>query len=86
MSQKRCYVVALYIHHKRKNQNFRKAQSCWTTLKNHLKKEGSEIVTFCDNLKLQSADGNIKIKIINPTLLFIISPFPCFFVFVFLLG
>lgn len=37
--------------------NFKRAQSYWTTLKNRLKKEGSEIVTKCDKLKLQSADG-----------------------------
>src|SRR3989344_4330636 len=37
--------------------NFKKAQSYWTTLKNRLKQEGSESVTKCDRLKLQSADG-----------------------------
>jgi len=37
--------------------NFKKAQSYWTTLKNRLKQEGNESVTKCDKLKLQSADG-----------------------------
>ena len=35
----------------------RKAQSYWTTLKNRLKAEGSEVVTKCDQLKLEAADG-----------------------------
>jgi len=37
--------------------NFKRAQSYWTTLKSRLKKEGSEVVTKCDKLKLQSSDG-----------------------------
>ena len=37
--------------------NFKKAQTYWTTLKNRLKNEGSEIVTKCDKLKMRSADG-----------------------------
>lgn len=37
--------------------DFKKAQSYWTTLKNRLRNEGSEVVTKCDKLKLQSADG-----------------------------
>jgi DNA-damage-inducible protein D len=37
--------------------DFKKAKSYWTTLKNRLKQEGSELVTNCDQLKMQSADG-----------------------------
>ncbi len=37
--------------------DFKRAQSYWTTLKSRLKQEGSESVTKCDKLKLQSADG-----------------------------
>ncbi len=37
--------------------DFKKAKSYWTTLKNRLKIEGSQLVTFCDQLKMQSVDG-----------------------------
>jgi len=36
---------------------YKSAQSYWTTLKSRLKKEGSEIVTKCDKLKLVAKDG-----------------------------
>ncbi|MEK9160185.1 MAG: BRO family protein [Patescibacteria group bacterium] len=39
--------------------DFKKAKSYWTTLKNRLKEEGSELVTKCDQLKLKSADGKL---------------------------
>jgi len=35
----------------------KKAQSYWTTLKNRLKEEGSEVVTKCDQLKMRASDG-----------------------------
>ena len=37
--------------------DFKKAKSYWTTLKNRLKDEGSQLVTKCDQLKMKSADG-----------------------------
>ncbi len=37
--------------------DFKRAKSYWTTLKGRLKKEGSQLVTKCDQLKLLSADG-----------------------------
>jgi hypothetical protein len=46
-------IIAVLIEQK----DFKKAKSYWTTLKNRLKQEGSELVTKCDQLKMQSADG-----------------------------
>ena len=46
-------IIAVLIE----QRNFKKAKSYWTTLKNRLKKEGSELVTNCDQLKIQSIDG-----------------------------
>lgn len=46
-------IVAILIE----QTDFKIAKSYWTTLKNRLKNEGSELVTKCDQLKLQSADG-----------------------------
>ena len=45
-------VAALTDQH-----NYKKAQSYWTTLKSRLKKEGSQVVTDCDKLKLEASDG-----------------------------
>jgi DNA-damage-inducible protein D len=38
-------------------RDYYKAKSYWSTLKNRLKKEGSEVVTNCDHLKMQASDG-----------------------------
>ncbi len=35
----------------------KRAQSYWTTFKNRLKQEGSEVVTKCDQLKMRASDG-----------------------------
>ncbi len=35
--------------------DFKRAKGYWTTLKNRLKNEGSELVTKCDQLKMQYA-------------------------------
>lgn len=40
-------IVAVLID----QSNYKRAQSYWTTLKSRLKKEGSEFVTNCDELK-----------------------------------
>ena len=56
----------------------KKAQSYWTTLKNRLKEEGSEVVTKCDQLKLEAADGKKYLTdVANPeTLLRLIQSVP----------
>jgi hypothetical protein len=46
-------IVAVLTH----QLEYKKAQCYWTTLKGRLKKEGSEIVTRCDKLKLEANDG-----------------------------
>ncbi|HCJ45462.1 MAG: hypothetical protein GW815_01035 [Candidatus Moranbacteria bacterium] len=40
--------------------DFKKAKSYWTTLKNRLRKEGSELVTKCDQLKMLAQDGKMR--------------------------
>lgn len=40
--------------------DFKMAKSYWTTLKNRLKQEGSELVTFCDQLKMLARDGKMR--------------------------
>ena len=40
-------------------QDHKKAQSYWTTLKSRLKQEGSEVVTKCDQLKMRASDGKV---------------------------
>lgn len=46
-------VVAALIN----QADHKKSQSYWTTLKNRLKNEGSQVVTKCDQLKMMASDG-----------------------------
>ena len=41
--------------------DFKKAKSYWTTLKNRLKMEGSEVVTNCDQLKMLAQDKKMRL-------------------------
>ena len=49
-------IVAVLIE----QTDFKKAKSYWTTLKNRLKNEGSEVVTKCDQLKMMAQDGKMR--------------------------
>src|SRR3990167_10093657 len=40
--------------------SYKKAKSYWSTLKNRLKNEGSEVVTKCDQLKMLALDGKLR--------------------------
>jgi len=40
--------------------DYNRAKTYWTTLKNRLKNEGSEVVTKCDQLKMVAQDGKLR--------------------------
>ncbi|HCR35460.1 antirepressor [Candidatus Woesebacteria bacterium GWC2_33_12] len=40
--------------------NFQLARNYWKVLKNRLQKEGSEVVTNCNRLKMKAADGKMR--------------------------
>ncbi|MFA6550736.1 MAG: BRO family protein [Candidatus Gracilibacteria bacterium] len=40
--------------------DYNRAKTYWTTLKNRLKNEGSEVVTKCDRLKMMAQDGKMR--------------------------
>jgi len=41
--------------------DYKKAKSYWSTLKGRLEKEGSEVVTNCDQLKMVAEDGKMRL-------------------------
>lgn len=42
-------------------QDYKRAKTYWTTLKNRLKMEGSEVVTQCDHLKMLARDRKMRL-------------------------
>ncbi len=59
-------------------KDYKKAKTYWTTLKNRLKNEGSEVVTNCDRLKMKAMDGKMRLTdVASPqTLLRLIQSVP----------
>ena len=59
-------------------KDYKKAKTYWTTLKNRLKNEGSEVVTNCDRLKMKAMDGKMRLTdVANPqTILRLIQSVP----------
>ncbi len=51
--------------------DYKKAKSYWSTLKERLVKEGSQLVTNCDLLKMMSSDGKFyKTDVANTETIF----------------
>ncbi|KAF3980784.1 MAG: hypothetical protein HFP76_00325 [Methylococcales symbiont of Iophon sp. n. MRB-2018] len=47
--------------------DYKKAKSYWTTLKSRLNKEGSQVVTNCDHLKMLAQDGKMRLTDVADT-------------------
>lgn len=56
-------IVAVLTEQK----EYKKAKTYWTTLKNRLKEEGSEVVTNCDQLKMLAKDGKKRLTDVAST-------------------
>ena len=42
------------------DNEYQSARNYWKVMKNRLSKEGSELVTFCNRLKMQASDGKMR--------------------------
>lgn len=42
------------------DNDYQSARNYWKVMKNRLSKEGSELVTFCNRLKMQASDGKMR--------------------------
>lgn len=47
--------------------DYNRAKTYWTTLKNRLKNEKSEVVTKCDRLKMIARDGKMRLADVADT-------------------
>ena len=72
------FSVIDILHVLLQNKDYQTSRNYWKVLKNRLKKEGSQSVTNCNQLKLPSSDGKMyKTDVANPeTLLRLIQSVP----------
>src|SRR3990170_6056441 len=55
-----CFSVIDIVAVLTEQSDYNRAKTYWTTLKNRLKNEGSEVVTNCDQLKMLARDGKMR--------------------------
>jgi hypothetical protein len=69
-------IIGVLIQQK----DFQLARNYWKVLKNRLKKEGSQVVTKCNRLKMSAEDGKMRLTdVADPeTLLRLIQSVPSF--------
>jgi DNA-damage-inducible protein D len=72
------FSVVDIIHILTDQENYQAARNYWKVLKNRLKKEGSEVVTNCNQLKMSAEDGKQRLTDVanTETLLRLIQSIP----------